>query len=160
MRTLPLQFFLRTETEICFAFTQQPLGMFAIEIETLALTIWRVRSADVRAFVPVKAEPLQVFQKLSFETLFAALDVGVLDAQDHDAALLPREQPVEKRGAGVANVQMSRGRRSEANANLGNSAHSMMLARVECGTTDLRRFTRISLENPEAPHPNCRFQFC
>src|SRR5271157_668250 len=153
MRALPLQFFLRAETEICFALTQQPLGMFAIEIATIALTIRRVRSADKGTFIPIEAEPLQVFQKLSFEALFAALDVGVLDAQDHDAALLPCEQPVEKRGAGVANVQLSRGRRSEANANLGNSAHSMMLARVEWGTTDLRRVTRISLENPEAPHP-------
>src|SRR5271157_3348300 len=158
MRALPLQFFLRAETEICFALSQQPLGMFAIEIETIALTIRRVRSADIGTFIPIEAEPLQVFDKLSFEAFFAALDVGVLDAQDHGAAPLPGEQPVEKRGAGVADVQMSRGRRSEANANLGNSAHSMMLARVECGTTDLRRFTRISLENPEAPHPNCRFQ--
>src|SRR5271157_1037280 len=151
MRTLVLQ--LRAETEICFALTQQPPGMFAIEIEAIALTIRRVRSADIGTFIPIDAEPLQVFQKLSFEALFAALDIGILDAQDHDAALLPCEQPVEKRGAGVANVQLSRGRRSEANANLGNSAHSMMLARVEWGTTDLRRVTRISLENPEAPHP-------
>src|SRR5271157_2999220 len=99
--------------------------MFAIEIETIALTIRCMGTADIRAFVPVETKPLQVFDKLSFEALFAALDVGVLDAQDHDAALLPCEQPVEKRGAGVADVQMSRGRRSEANANLGSSAHSM-----------------------------------
>src|SRR5271157_30784 len=105
--------------------------MFAIEIETIALTIWRVRSAHIGTFIPVETEPLQVFEKLAFEAFFAALDVGVLDAQDHGAALLPGEQPVEKRGACVADVQMSRGRRSEANANLGNSAHSMMLARAE-----------------------------
>src|SRR5271157_2531000 len=131
MRTLVLQFFLRAETEIRFALTQQPPGMFAIEIEAIALTIRRVRSADIGTFIPIDAEPLQVFQKLSFEALFAALDIGILDAQDHDAALLPCEQPVEKRGAGVADVQMSRGRRSEANTNLGSSAHSMMLARAE-----------------------------
>src|SRR5271157_335016 len=82
MRALPLQFFLRAETEICFALSQQPLGMFAIEIETIALTIRRVRSADIGTFIPIEAEPLQVFEKLAFEAFFAALDVGVLDAQE------------------------------------------------------------------------------
>ena len=90
-----LQLLLGAEAEIGLAFAQQPLGLFTVEIETVALAIGRMWAADIGTFVPVEAEPFQVVEKLAFKALLAALDVGVLDAQDHDAALLPREKPVE-----------------------------------------------------------------
>ncbi len=45
-----------------------------------------------------------------------ALDVGILDAQHEDAAMPAREQPVEKRGAGAADVEIAgrRGRETDA----------------------------------------------
>ena len=45
-----------------------------------------------------------------------ALDVGVLDAQHEHAAVTPREQPVEERRAGAADVEVAGGRRREADA--------------------------------------------
>src|SRR5271157_5046955 len=104
MTSLFHQFPVRAETQIRFTFAQQPLGLLTIEIETVALTIRSMRTTDVRAFVPVKAKPLQVFEELAFEALFAALDIGVLDAQNHDPAFLPREQPVKQRGTGVTDM--------------------------------------------------------
>ncbi len=59
---LPLQFLLRAEAQIRFALLHQPLGMLAIDRQTIALAIRRIRAADVRALVPVDAEPLQVFE--------------------------------------------------------------------------------------------------
>jgi hypothetical protein len=43
--------------------------------------------------------------------------VGVLDAQHENATMLAGQQPVEKRRSGPTDVQVARGRRSEANAN-------------------------------------------
>ena len=109
MGALALQVLLRAETEIGLALSQQPFRMLAIEIEAIALTVGSVRPADIGAFIPVESHPLQVFEQLSFEALFAALDVGVLDAQHHHSALLAGEEPVEERGAGVADVQVAGG---------------------------------------------------
>jgi hypothetical protein len=41
---------------------------------------------------------------LILEADFTAFDVGILDAQDHGAALLPGEEPVEQGRAGVPHV--------------------------------------------------------
>ena len=57
--------------------------MLAVDVQTVALAIGRMRAADVRAFVPVETQPLQVFEQLAFKARFAALQVSVLDAQDH-----------------------------------------------------------------------------
>src|SRR5271165_6159620 len=116
--------------------------MLTVKIETVALAIRRIRPPDVRALLPINAEPLQVLEQLSLIARLAALDIGVFDAQDHDATLLPCEQPVEERGAGVADVQLPRGRRSETNANLGRITHSMMLTRVQWRADESRRYSR------------------
>src|ERR1035437_4524423 len=103
--------------------------MFAIECETIALAIWRVRTAHVGALVPIDAKPLQVVQQLIFVAGLAALKVGVFDAQDHGSAGLAGKQPVVKCGAGIADVQLPGRRRSETDAYLGIFAHTLMLAR-------------------------------
>ena len=79
-----------------------------------------------------------------FEAGFAALEVGVFDAQDHErAALLAREQPVEERGAGIADVQMpGRGRR-KAHANWAFFAHALMVTKAVASC----RFSSCQLEN-------------
>src|SRR5208283_3651998 len=100
--------------------------MLAVKVKTVALAIRRIRPPDVGTFLPVDAEPFQVLEQLSLKALFAALDIRVFDAQHHDTALLPCEQPVEERGAGVADMQLPRRGRSETNANLGRVTHSMM----------------------------------
>src|SRR5207247_8068485 len=44
--------------------------------------------------------------------------VGVIDAEDEDAAVMPCEEPVEERGARVPDVERSGRRRREPNADL------------------------------------------
>src|SRR5271170_4455469 len=85
------QIFLSAETQIRFTFVQQALGLFAIEIEPVGLAIGKVWAADVGTFVPINPQPLQIGDQLIFEASFAAFDIGILDAQDHGAALLPGE---------------------------------------------------------------------
>ena len=91
--------------------------MVAINLPFVALTIGRIGATNVRAFIPIKAEPFDVFNELGFIARFAALKVGIFDAEDEDSALLAREKPVEKRGARVAYVNLSGGRWGKANAN-------------------------------------------
>ena len=77
-----------------------------------------MRSADVRALVPVEAEPAQPVEDAGDHVGRRALDVGVFDAQDERAAVAPRVEPVEERRAGAADVQVTgrRGREADARA--------------------------------------------
>src|SRR5579864_1321289 len=103
------QVLLRAETEIRLALSQQPLRMFAIDFQPIGLSIGTVCAANIGTFVPIEPQPFQILEQRSLETRFTALNVGVLDAQHHRAALLPRKEPVEQRGTGIADVQMSGG---------------------------------------------------
>ncbi len=92
--------------------------MVAIDLPLVALAIGRIRTADVGAFVPIETEPLDIFDELGFIARFAALEVGVFNAEDEGSALLAREEPVEERGARVADVNLSGGRGGKANSHL------------------------------------------
>ena len=92
-----------------------------------------LEATDVRAFIPIEPQPLQVVAKLVLVALLTARDVGVFDTQHHDAALLARKQPVEQRGTGVTDVELAGGGRGKADANGGCCAHPMMLARETRG---------------------------
>ena len=81
---------------------------FFVNRATLLLAIGRVRSTDIRPFVPVQAQPAQVLEQLAHERLGAASLVGILDAQDEPAARLARSQEIEQRRAGIAQMQMAR----------------------------------------------------
>ena len=80
---IALQFLLRAEAQIRLALAQQPLRMLAINRQPVALAIRRIRAADIRPFVPIQPQPLQVLEQLRLEARLAALHVGVFDAQDH-----------------------------------------------------------------------------
>ena len=95
------------EAVVRLAFRDQTPGMLEIDGELVALAIRRKWTADIGTLVPVEPQPLQVFQQLPLVAALTALDVRVLDAQDHCAALLPGDKPVEQRGARVANVYLS-----------------------------------------------------
>ena len=69
--------------------------------------------------VPVETEPLESFEDGALALVGAARLVRVLDAKQEGAAGLARVQPVEERGARAAHVEISRGRRSEANPRWG-----------------------------------------
>ena len=49
-----------------------------------------------------------------------ALDIGVVDAQNHCAAVPPRIEPIENEGTRASDVQKARRRGRETNSNHGN----------------------------------------
>ncbi len=144
--TLALQFFLRAETQVSLSLFYQPLGMLAIDVQPIALTIRRKGATKIGTFLPIDAEPLQVFEKLVFVAGFATLEIGVFDAQDHGALRFAGEQPVIECGAGVAHVQLPSGRRREADAYFGIFVHTLMLARARRLGTVRREYKRRSLD--------------
>ena len=70
----------------------------------------RLVDDDVRAH----AQPMQILLDLVGIFLPRAGDVGVVEAQHEAAAVLQREQPVEQRGARVADMDVAGRRRREA----------------------------------------------
>ena len=115
---LVLQLLGGAKAQVGLALGHQALGVLAVHRHALRLPVGAERPADVGAFVPVEAQPLQVLEDLRFGAGLVALQVGVFDAQDERSALLPREQPVEERGARVAHLQVPGGRWRKADANL------------------------------------------
>ena len=61
----------------------------------------------------LQPEPAQAVEDRVDRRLGGALPVGVLDPQQIAAAMVPGEQPIEQRGPGAADVQITRGRRRE-----------------------------------------------
>src|SRR5204863_2107755 len=68
---LALQFFFSAKTQIGFVLAQQPFRVLAVYIQPVRLTIRTIRAAHVRPFVPIKAEPLEIVDKLIFIPPFA-----------------------------------------------------------------------------------------
>jgi len=66
--------------------------------------------------VPSQVEPAQAFENGVDGGIGIALDVGVVEAQDHRPSIATGVEPVEDEGAGTANVQKASGRRREAEA--------------------------------------------
>src|SRR5579863_2756632 len=144
---------------------QQALGLFAVEFQPVGLAIRRVRSANVWAFVPVEPQPFQVADELIFKTSFAALDIGILDAEHHGAALLPGKEPVEQGRAGIAHVEMPGGRGRKAHTDWKIGAHKMMLTITVSSVSNREVLPRL-LETglcafhpaiSPVPRPACRY---
>ncbi len=87
----------------------------AVEIETFGLVVGTVRAAHPRPLVPVDPQPLQFIEEILLEGLGRPGPVGILDAQHKDAAVMPREKPVEKGRPRVADVELPRRRGGESN---------------------------------------------
>jgi hypothetical protein len=64
--------------------------------------------------VPIEPEPFQAIENGRDRRLGRSLAVGVLDAQQHLAAVLPGVEPVEQRGAAAPDVEKAGGRGGKA----------------------------------------------
>ena len=117
-RFLPLRLELRdgAEAVIGGAGVQELGGVRLIEMKPLGLPVRTPRSADIGPLVPVEAEPAQVGDDARLRLAGRSIGVRVLDAEDIGAALTAREQPVEQRGARVADVKVAGRTRSKSNA--------------------------------------------
>ncbi len=71
-----------------------------------------------RLAVPIEAEPGEAVDDRGDRGVGRALAVGVLDAQEHLAAVTTGEEPVEERGTRAADVEEARGRGREARDDL------------------------------------------
>ncbi len=91
---------------------EETLGVLAVDGEPLGLPV----AGGGRALVPGQAQPEQRLLQGLGVLLGGARAVGVLDPQDVGAAVVPREEPVEERAAGAADVEMPGGARGKANA--------------------------------------------
>ncbi|MCY1514001.1 hypothetical protein D9M68_485270 [compost metagenome] len=97
----------------------QLVGILLVDRAALALPVRAVRAADVRALVPLDAEPAQGVEDLLFGFAGRTQLVGILDAQDELAAVLPCEAQVEQSDIGGADVRIAGGRRRDTGANGG-----------------------------------------
>src|SRR5207245_6993089 len=78
------------------------LGVITVQVEALGLTVAGCR----RALVPVEPQPLERVEDEADVLVGRARAVGILDAQDEDAAVMARVPPVDERGPGAADVQV------------------------------------------------------
>jgi hypothetical protein len=89
---------------------EQSLGDIGVDVHALGLAIGAVRAADLRALVPVEAEPPHDVDQELVGILSVAGGVGVLDAEHERPAVMARERPAEQRRARHADVRVA-GRR-------------------------------------------------
>ena len=94
--------------------------------EALRLKIGRVRSADAGTLVPLEAEPAHRLEDTGHHLVGRSLRIGIFDAKNEGAAVPPREQPVEKRRARPADVEISGRRGRESNPRAIHAANSIV----------------------------------
>src|SRR5258705_6866154 len=87
-------------------------------MKAVGLAVRTAGTADIRPLVPLQPKPAQILEDALLEFLLGPLRIGVLDAQDERAVVAAREQPVEQRGARVADVQLAGGAWREADSHL------------------------------------------
>ena len=78
-----------------------------MQIEAIGLAVF---------LIPIELEPLEAFINGLERGLGVALDVGVVDSEDHGPTMAAGIQPVENKGASTADVEKSGGGRSKTNA--------------------------------------------
>ena len=79
----------------------------AVQVEAVGLPV---------QLVPAEVEPPQAFEDGIERRFGIALDIGVVDAQDHRALIVAGIEPVEDESARAADVQISRGRGRKADS--------------------------------------------
>src|SRR5215469_3261609 len=121
-----LQLFLGAEAQVRLALIDQAVRVLAIDFEAVGLAIGAEWAAEVRAFVPIQAQPSQIGDKLIFEAGFAAVDVSVFDAEHHGSTLVAHKKPIEERSAGIADMKVAGRGWSEADTDV--LGHEEMVA--------------------------------
>ena len=87
-----------------------------VDVVALGLVVRAVRPAFFRPLIPVEAEPVHAVEDRLAGCLGVAGGIGVLDAEDERAFVLTGEEPVEKGGAGAADVEVAGGGGGETGA--------------------------------------------
>src|SRR6185312_5338663 len=112
-----LQALRRAEAQVGPAPAQQLLGVLPVERRPLALPVRAAGPADVRALVPLQAQPAQGLEDHPLAGGMAALPVRVLDAEEELAPVPAGPRVVEERDVGGPDVRVAGGRGGDARAN-------------------------------------------
>ena len=95
----------RTDTRIDKPSGAQLFKGFAIQRKTLALGVRRVRAAEIRAFLPLKAKPSKVLHHAGYEFRFGPAAVEIFISKDKCATLALRPLLGDPECAGMSQVQ-------------------------------------------------------
>ncbi len=95
------------EVAVCQSFLEDGIGDLAVQRQSFGLLI---------LFVPAQIEPAQAVENRIDAGFGVALDVGIVEAEDHGPSMMAGIEPVEDEGAGAANVQKTGRRRSESDS--------------------------------------------
>src|SRR6185436_10432438 len=88
--------------------------MRPVDVQALGLSIRTALAAGVGALVPVEAKPAEILDRGPLGLSRRSREIGVLDAKDERAARAARHQPIEERGAGIADVKLAGGTGSKS----------------------------------------------
>src|SRR5208282_3951125 len=94
-----------SEVAVSEALLKYGVGNLAVQGEAFGLLVF---------FVPPEVEPAQTFEDGVDGSVGVALDIGVIEAQDHGSSVMTGVKPVENESAGTADVQKTGGRRRES----------------------------------------------
>ena len=92
-------------------------GILEVDFATLALAVGGVGASDAYTLVDFDAAPLERVEDILLGSRNEALRVGVLDAEEHHAAVTAREEVVVECRADTADVQRAGGAGCEAHPN-------------------------------------------
>ena len=106
---LGFQLLWRVEGDISLAIVQQLLDILAVDVAALALLVGAIVASLAHTLVNADAQPLQSLVDIFLGTRNKAGRVGVLDAQDHRAAMLAGKQVVIQRSAHTPDVERACG---------------------------------------------------
>ena len=95
-----------SEISVRQALLKDGVGNLAVQGEAFGLLVF---------FIPSKIEPAQAFEDGVHGSVGVALDIGVVEAQDHGSVVVLGVEPVEDERAGTANVQKTGGGRRKSN---------------------------------------------
>ena len=104
------------EAAVGGAVFEENLDVLAVDLGAFGLAVRAVGAADVGAFIPGEAEPVEGVEDLLLGGGDEAGAVGVLDAQDELAAALAGVDEVEQADVGGSNVGVAGGRGGDADA--------------------------------------------
>ena len=82
-------------------------GEFLVEVEAVALAV---------ELVPGETKPLEAFEDGVERRLRVALDVGIVDTENHSALIAAGVEPIKDKGSGAAYMQVTRRRGGEADS--------------------------------------------
>ena len=104
------------ESYVGFPRIEQLLHMGAVDVAALALLVGAVGATLAHTLVDLYAEPGQGFVDILLRSGHESLRVGVLDAENHVAAVAAREEIVIESGADASDVERPRGRGGESHS--------------------------------------------